>query len=108
MAERLNLTKVDQQRPGTRHYRPSLVSFDLDAKVIRVVFVGAGGIERPERWRDGWAANDIDGDPAGRVATQRMRNLFKADLRAKSLPRRLMEMAVDDGRFEGSISGTPD
>ena len=50
------------------------------------------------------SAEDLDGT----IATDRMRALNKANLKTKSLHRRLLEMIKNDGRLDGSISGAPD
>jgi hypothetical protein len=107
MAEQLDLTTPDQAEPGTPVYRVAGIWLDWDGRNFYVVLIGDNGTQRQETYRDN---EDASGDllEGSTIATDRMRTLNKANLSNKSLQKRIMEMLINDGRLEGSISGTPD
>ena len=107
MSEQIDLTTPDQTHPGTPQYKVGGLWLDWDGRNFYVVLIGDNGIERQETYRDGQdeMGNELEGST---IATDRMKALNKANLSAKSLQKRLMEMLINDGRLTGSISGTPD
>ncbi len=107
MAEQIDLTSPDQVAPGTPNYGVGGLWLDWEGRNFYVVLIGDNGIRRQETYRDG---EDAAGDSleGSTIATDRMRALNTADLSVKSLQKRIMEMLINDGRLDGSISGTPD
>lgn len=95
MAESITLATPEVVSRTTTDYRIGRMTFDPDAQLILILFRGTNGEQR--EWR-----------VEGATAMTRMRALMKADLSTKSLPRRIMEAAIADGVFAGTISGAPD
>jgi hypothetical protein len=92
MAEQIDLAAPAQTNPGTNYYRVDVLMFDLGNEHIRVELVGDQGLRRAV-------------DYQAETATSLMRTLNKANLSAKSLHRRIIELLVADGHLVGTISG---
>ena len=107
MAEQVDLSVPDQAHPGTSKYRIGGLWLDWAGSNFYVTLIGDNGVARQESYRDG---QDEIGEPleGSTIATDRMRVLNKTNLSTKSLHKRIMEMLINDGRLEGSISGSPD
>lgn len=108
MAERIDLTTPDQATPGTPMYRVAAFYFDYDGGYFYGLLVGASGERRQEIYRDGQDELGNELGDGSTIATDRMRALNRANLSTTSLHRRFLEMLTNDGRLNGSISGTPD
>lgn len=79
----------------TTEYRIVEVHLFWDLPVISVKFRGTNGEMR--EWR-----------VEGTAALAKLKALNTANLSVKSLHRRVMELAIADGVFAGSVAGTPD
>ena len=95
MAEQLNLAAPAQAAPGTVTWKPFLLHLEWEQETIKVAFRGDNG----EYTSVGYV---------GAAAATLLAALNTADLSVKSLHRRIMERVLADGKFDGTISGTPD
>ena len=93
--ETITLSSPEVVQITNTGYKPVRITLDRKASMIIVLFEGSN-VEQRE-WR-------MEGD----IAVQRMKALNTANLSTKSLERRIMETAINDGVFSGTISGTPD
>lgn len=79
----------------TTGYRVVAINLQWELEHIDVTFKGTNG--EFKRWV-------VD----GALATTRMKALNTANLTVKSLHRRCIELAITDGVFAGTVTGTPD
>lgn len=94
--ETIVLTTPEVVSQTTTGYHIIGIYLILEPPSIFVAFRGTNGETR--EWRV------TDAAVAGPLLTA----LSKANLSVKSLPKRIMEQAIADGVFAGTISGAPD
>lgn len=93
--ETITLSSPEVVQITNTGYKPVLITLNKKASTIIVMFEGSNGEQRE------WIMS-------GDVAMTRIKALNTANLSTKSLERRIMETAIADGVFAGTISGTPD
>ena len=92
--ELLNLT-TPETGPSITNWQVITVRFGWVEQRIDIVLLGTNGEQRAFAY-------------TGSEATTLMKALNKVDLSVKSLQRRILERLVSDGKFAGTILGSPD
>ncbi len=97
MAEQVNLTNPYQPDPrATSTFQVSRLDLNWEGAEISIYLIDpVSKIRRAFRYE-------------GQTALNLMIALNKANLSIKSLHRRVIEQLINDGKLEGSVSGSPD